>query len=105
MIKGSDPLEDLCRSKPSNCRSPNTDAPSSREMRPTERIEWIWHENPTQTLMRKGALVIANTSEVRSLSDPMSTILHELLSQEQCALALQKTPKLCPASSTAPETE
>jgi hypothetical protein len=32
-------------------------------------------------IVRKGALVMANTLEVRTLSDLMSTTLHELLSQ------------------------
>jgi hypothetical protein len=52
------------------------------------------------TMMRKGALVVENTPEVRSPPNPRSTSSHELLSHAQCAPVLQRNPKLYLASST-----
>jgi hypothetical protein len=62
-------------------------------------------EEYPRILMQRGALGITKTTEERSLSDLKSTNLHELLTQEQCALALQKISKMHPASTNAPGTE
>jgi hypothetical protein len=48
------------------------------------------------TMMIKGSLVVDNTSKVRSPPNPISTSPHKLLSHAQCALVLQRNPKVVP---------
>jgi hypothetical protein len=83
---GSDPLGVACRSESSHSISPKVLAPSFKNFAQLE--EMVNSMKTLNRMMRRGALVIANTSEVKPLPDPMSTSFHELFSHGQCALTL-----------------